>query len=98
MIRRISVTKYRDAQNKSRTIQFSALQTNTMSIFISNKKGSFEKKQWYCKPDFSRQYFMHIVKSLVCKYLSKMTDSNYIFKTHVEICQFTEIAWTDLDV
>ena len=70
IIHRISITKYRDAEiNRVKSIvQVSVLQTYMMSIFIKNNRGSFAKKQWHCKPDFIRQYFMHTVKSFLCKY------------------------------
>ena len=81
MMHRISITKCRDLQinHAISMVQVPELQTYMMSISIRDKKGSFAKKikQGYCKPGFRLLVTnMYTVKSLILKYLSKMTLSN----------------------
>ena len=107
MIHWISITKYRqDKINRVISIiQVSALQTNMMSISIRNKKISFAKKNRIgnlilvanilCIPS------NHLYVNIWLKWeIQTSTDaSQTIFiKIRVEICQFTKIAKTDLDV
>ena len=90
MIHRISITKCGDAQiNRVMSIvQVSALQTYMISIVIRNEKGSFAKKA-----------IVNIILVSNILYTS-LTDvaQTVFFKISVEICQFTKIARTDLNM